>query len=74
MICTACPDDPQTNVIRDIRALETRISELNDALGNCSERLFGSTWWLERLEAAAAARRRLERLELLLEDGTGDIR
>jgi hypothetical protein len=68
MICTACPDDPQTNVIRDIRALEARIAELNEALGDCSERLFGSTWWLERLEAAAAARRQIERLQPLLED------
>jgi hypothetical protein len=68
MCCTACPDDPQTNVIRDIHALKRRITELNDALGNCSPRLVCSTWWLERLEAAATARREIERLQLLLED------
>jgi hypothetical protein len=67
LTCTACPDDPQTNVLRDIRALKTRISELRDALGNCSPRLVCSTWWLEKLDEAATARRRLERLQLLLE-------
>ncbi len=66
LTCTACPDDPQTD--DDIRALKIRISELNDALGNCSPRLVCSAWWLERLEAAGEARRRIERLQLLLED------
>lgn len=68
MTGTCFPDDARTDVIREIRGLHTRIAELNDALGNCSPRLFGSTWWLERLEAAAVARRRVERLEMLLED------
>ena len=68
MTCTCFPDDARTDVAHEIQTLHSRIAELNDALGNCSERLFGSAWWLERLEAAAAARRQLERLQLLLED------
>ena len=68
LTCTASPDDPRTDVLGDIRALETRISELTMCLANCSVRLFGSSWWLFRLEEAATARREVDRLELLLED------
>jgi hypothetical protein len=68
MTCTCFPDDARTDVAHEIEALQSRITELNDALGNCSERLFGSTWWLERLEAAAVARRQIKHLELSLED------
>ena len=38
---------------------------VNDALGNCSPYLFGSQWWLDRLEQAAAAKRQIDRLERL---------
>jgi hypothetical protein len=68
MTCTCFPDDARTDVAHEIQTLHSRIAELNDALSASSPRLFGSTWWLERLEAAAAARRQIERLQLLLED------
>ncbi len=67
MTTTCNPDDSRTRIILDVRSLRSRIAELNDALGHCSPQLFGSQWWLDRLEAAAAAKRQLDRLEWLLE-------
>jgi hypothetical protein len=69
MKCTTCfPDERRTNVLRDIASLEGRIAELVHDLETCPDQKVGLRWWLDRLEGAAAARRQVERLEMLLEE------
>jgi hypothetical protein len=68
MTCTTClPAQQNTEVLRDIASLKRRIAELANDLETCPARKIGTRWWLDRLDGAAAARRQVERLALLLE-------